>query len=155
MNWKNRFSEDRGERDGRGRTAAGLGNDSGASLDPDMEKALRHFRLSVHAWSDAVYRLPRLEKAAPRRMAWRRAAAWALGSVLVAGGAGGGLLGYRHQQEHARIAAVREAEKQRQLQEQRAREAEQELARVDADVSREVPAALEPLGQLMITGESR
>jgi hypothetical protein len=120
-----------------------------------MEQALRDFRTSVHAWTDAVYLRPRLVEVAPRRMAWRTAAVWALGSVLVAGGVGGGLLEHQHRQEQARIAAAREAEHQRQLQEERAREAEQELAQVDSDVSRQVPNALEPLAQLMTSNQGQ
>ena len=38
---------------------------------------------------------------------------------------------------------------------QRAREAEAELAKVDNDVSREVPNALEPLAQLMTLDDSQ
>jgi len=155
MMFKGRLSRGREERDGRAATDAGLGADDGAPRDQELEQALRNFRSSVRAWSDAVYQRPRLVEVAPRRMAWRKAAGWALGSALVVGGAGGGLLEYRHQQERARIAAAREAEHQREIQEERAREAEQELARVDSDVSREVPAALEPLGQLMTADESK
>jgi hypothetical protein len=155
MSFNDQFSTGREGRDGRGEKGAGLGADADALHDPEVEQALREFRSSVHAWSDAVYQRQRLVEAPPRRLPWRKAAAWALGSVLVVGGAGGGLLGYRLQEEHARIAAAREAEHQQQLQEQRAREAEQELAQVDSDVSREVPAALEPLGQLMTADESR
>lgn len=156
MSSKEQFSRDRGEREDRVEAGAGLGEYDGALPDLEVEHALGSFRSSVHAWSDAVYQGPRLEKVAPRRMAWRWAAGWALGSVLVSGGIGGGFLGYWHQQEQARIAAAaREAEHQRQIQRQRALEAEQELAQVDSDVSREVPAALEPLGQLMTADESR
>jgi 2-polyprenyl-3-methyl-5-hydroxy-6-metoxy-1,4-benzoquinol methylase len=120
--------------------------------DPQMEQVLRDFRSSVHAWSDAVYQRPRLIEVAHRRMAWRKAAVWTLGSVLVVGGAGGGLLEHQHRKEQARIAAAREAEQQIQIKE---REAEEELARVDADVSREVPDAMEPLAQLMTPDETR
>ena len=155
MKFKGRLSRGLGERDGRGATGAGLEADDGALNDPELEQVLRDFRSSVRAWSDAVYRRPRLVGVAPQRMAWRKAAGWALGSVLVVGGAGGGFLQYRHQQDKARIAAAREAEHQREIREERAREAEQELARVDSDVSREVPAALEPLGQLMTADESK
>ena len=88
-------------------------------------------------------------------MTWRKAASWALGSVLVAGGVGGGLLEYQHRQELARIAAAREAQHQRQIQEERAREAEQLLAQVDRDVSQQVPDALEPLAQLMASNEGQ
>jgi hypothetical protein len=149
MSFNEQGSKDRGGSEGQGRPGAGLGANAGALHDPELERVLRDFRSSVHAWSDAVYQRPRLVEVAPRRTAWRKAAGWALGSVLVAGGVGGGLLEYRHRQEEARLAAAREAEHQRQVHEQRAREAEQELAQVDSDVSREVPAALEPLGQLM------
>lgn len=124
--------------------------DRGLGQDQEMDRVLRDFRLSVHAWSEAAYNRPRqLVDVAPRRMAWRKAAAWTLGSMLVAGGAGGGLLEHQHRQEQARIAAAREAQHQRQVEEQRAREAEQQLAKVDSEVSREVPNALEPLAQLM------
>jgi hypothetical protein len=55
----------------------------------------------------------------------------------------------------AKIAAQRDAERQRQMAEERAREAEDLLAKVDSDVSREVPNAMEPLAQLMAEDESR
>ena len=42
-----------------------------------------------------------------------------------------------------------QAEQQRLMAEQRAREEEDLLAKVDSDVSREVPSAMEPLAQLM------
>ena len=113
--------------------------------DPELEQALRNFRSSVHAWSDAVYQRPRLAEAAPRRSVWRMAAAWTLGGVLVAGGAWGGLLEHQHRQEQDRLARLRQQQYQRELQEQKAREAEMELANVDRDVSQEVPDALEPL----------
>lgn len=71
------------------------------------------------------------------------------------GGVGGGFLEYQHRQEQARIAAAREAQHQRQLQEERARQAEEELAQVDRDISRQVPDALEPLARLMTTDESQ
>ncbi len=157
------FAKDGGELDNRAPQRAGREIRAGALPDPEqdqnmdqeMEHVLRDFRLSVQAWSDAVYQRPRRVEVASRRMAWRSAAAWALGGVLVIGGAGGELLERQYQKEQARIAAAREAEHQRQLQEQRAREAEAELAKVDNDVSREVPNALEPLAQLMATDDSQ
>ena len=155
----NLFSKVGGEPGNRVGQRAGRETGAGEVQDPEagqeMEQVLRNFRLSVHAWSDAVYQRPRLVEVATRRIAWRSAAAWALGSVLVISGAGGGLLGHQYQKEQARIAAVRQAEQQRQLEEQRAREAEAELARVDNDVSREVPDALEPLAQLMTSDDSQ
>jgi hypothetical protein len=131
-----------GQRAGRETQADALQDqEPDQKMDQEMEQVLRDFRLSVHAWSDAVYQRPRLVEVAPRRMAWRSAAAWALGSVLVISGAGGGLLEHQYQKEQARIAAVREAEA--------------ELAKVDNDVSREVPNALEPLAQLMTSDDAQ
>ncbi len=57
-----------------------------------------------------------------------------------------------------RIAAARVAEQQRLVAQQRERQARQEdedlLAKVDSDVSREVPLAMEPLAQLMVEDET-
>jgi hypothetical protein len=75
--------------------------------------------------------------------------------MLVIGAAGGGVLEYRHRQETARIAAAREARQQRALAEEREREAEKELAKVDTDIAREVPNAMEPLAQLMTEDDSQ
>jgi hypothetical protein len=154
MSFNEKFRKDSGKGEDRVSPRAGLGS-ADAIPDPEMERALRGFRLSMHAWSDAEYQRPRLVEVAPRRMAWRKAASWALGSVLVAGGVGGGLFEYQHRQELARIAAAREAEFHRQIQEERAREAEQELAQVDRAVSQQVPNALEPLAQLMTSNEGQ
>jgi hypothetical protein len=128
----------------------------GTPLDPDLEEALKSFRSSVHAWSDAVYNRPR-PVAAPAfdRKVWRLAAAWALAFVLVAGGVSGGILERHHRQEMAMIAAQREAEHQKQIAAERAREEEELLAKVDSDVSREVPSAMEPLALLMAEDETR
>jgi hypothetical protein len=126
-----------------------------SELEPELEKALAEFRLSVHAWSDAAYYRPRLVVATVRRRSWRVAAGWALGCALIAGSLSGGLYEHRHHQEMARIAAVRAAEQQKLEAEQRAREEEEELAKVDSEVSREVPRAMEPLVQLMNEDESK
>lgn len=123
--------------------------------DPALDRVLSDFRTSVHAWSDAVYNRPRPIAAASSRAVWRKAAAWSLGSMLVIGVAGGGALEYRRWQEAARIAAAREAQQQRALIEERERVAEKELAKVDTDVAREVPNAMEPLAQLMTEDDSQ
>ncbi len=134
-------------------TTAGL---TGMIEEPVLDRALHDFRNSVRAWSDAAYNRPQImREAAPRRAAWRKAAAWSLASVLAFGVAGGGVLEYQHRQEMTRIAAAREAQHRRQLAEEHAREAEQQLARVDSDVARQVPNAMEPLAQLMAEDESR
>jgi hypothetical protein len=143
-------------RDGVQAPAAGEGLNP--ELDAELDEALRDFRLSVHAWSEAAMNRPRkAPAAAPHRRPGRLAVGWALGCVLVAGGVSGGVYEHLHRQELARIAAARAAEQQRlaaQQREQQAREEEKDLlAKVDSDVSREVPAAMEPLAQLMAGDE--
>ena len=124
--------------------------------DPTLQNTLRDFRMCVHAWSDAVYNRPRsVLGMAPKHRAWHRATAWALGCVLAAGVAAGGIHELNHQQQLARATALREAENQRQLAEKHTREAEDLLAKVDSDISRQVPNAMEPLAQLMAEDESK
>jgi hypothetical protein len=62
-----------------------------------------------------------------------------------------------HQRELAKIAAAEQAARQQKLEaEQRAsKEDEDLLAKVDSDVSREVPSAMEPLAQLMTENEAQ
>lgn len=130
---------------------------SGAVLEEDLTDALRHFRQSVHAWSDAACSRSRTEIQVVAHRGWRLAAAWALGCVLAAGSLSGGL----YERHHREVLAeqVREAQqaKARQLAaEQRARQADEDLlATVDGDISRTVPAAMEPLAQLMDENESQ
>ena len=126
------------------------------SLDQTIQHALRDFRLSIHAFSEAAYNRPRPGfETVPQPKAWRRATAWAMGCVLAAGLATGGIYERHHQQELARIAAIRDADHQRQLAEQHALETEDLLAKVDRDVSRQVPNAMEPLAKLMAEDESQ
>jgi len=139
------------ERSERSRQAA-----SGASHIEDLalEQTLKNFRMSVVAWSDAAYSRPRTVTQTVRRRSWRLVAGGALGCALLAGGVAG--VGYeRHQrQEAARIAAARVVEQQNLLREEQAKaEDEDLLSKVDSDVSREVPSAMEPLAQLMAENE--
>jgi hypothetical protein len=120
--------------------------------DVELELALKNFKSSVHAWSDAMYSRPRAVSKEVRRRSWRLALGWALGCVLVAGSVSGGLLERNHRQEVARIAAERRAAEQlRQVRQQQAAMVSDEvlLADVDSDVSRQVPSAMEPLAQMM------
>lgn len=118
--------------------------------DPELEQALENFRSSVHAWSEAVYSQPRTAAAAVRHVSWKLAAGWALGCMLAAGSVGGGLYERHHRQELAKIAAAQAARQQKLAAEQRIREEDEDLlAKVDTDVSRQVPSAMEPLAQLM------
>jgi hypothetical protein len=126
-------------------------------LEPKLDEALRDFRLSVHAWSDEAYSRPRTAFVdSTRRRVWRLAVGWALGCVLVAGGVSGGV--WQHHQQEMRLAAVRAAEHERLVTEQQSQLVRQEdedlLAKVDSDISRVVPSAMEPLAQLMAEDES-
>ena len=53
------------------------------------------------------------------------------------------------QQESAKIEAARIAQQQRELAAERANEEAELMARVDSDIARQVPSALEPLASLM------
>lgn len=110
----------------------------------------------MHAWSEAAYSRPRTFKTTVRHRSWRLAASCAMGCVLVAGGVSGGFHVRQHRQEVARVAAAQAAERARQVAEQRARVDEEDLlAKVDTDVSREVPSAMEPLAQMMADDGTR
>ena len=121
-----------------------------AIQDPALEEALKNFRLSVHAWSDAAYSRPRTTVQIVRHRSRRLAVGWALAGVLMVGGVSGGMFERHRKIEQARIAAAAQlAEQQKALREQQAKEEEDLLAKVDSDVSRQVPSAMEPLAQLM------
>lgn len=125
------------------------GKERDAKLDASLDEALKNFRSSVHAWSEAEYNKPRTVKVV-RLTSWRTAASWALGCVLAAGSIGGGLLDRRHQQELAKAAAAEAARQQKIAEVQQARKDDEDLlAKVDTDLSRQVPLAMEPLAQLM------
>jgi hypothetical protein len=130
---------------------------AGESDDPVVAQALEHFKASVDAWSDAAYSRPRTTVVRPAGHSWRLAASWALGCVLAAGSLAGAVYEHYHRQELARIAAMQAAQKARQARLEAEKSAaanavtndQDLLATVDSDVSREVPAAMEPLAQLM------
>jgi len=127
-------------------------------LESEIDQALKHFKASVDAWSEAAYSRPRTTLVGSAGHSWRLAASWTLGCVLAAGSLAGAAYEHHHRQELARIAAAQAAA-------QKARPARLEveksvavnavtkdqdlLATVDSDVSREIPAAMEPLAQLM------
>jgi hypothetical protein len=136
MSWFNRFAQ----------------HDTGREpdLDPELARTLADFKASVHAWSDAAAARPRPVHPALIHRTWRLAAGWAMACVLIAGA--GSALVYEHHErvEQTRIAAAaRAAEQQRQLAAQRAQKEEDLMYKVDTDVSREVPNAMEPLAALM------
>jgi hypothetical protein len=151
--------------------------------DPVVSVALKHFKASVDAWSEAAYSRPKFyesrfseSKSAvwTSHHTWRLAASWTLGCLLIAGSLAGGLYEHHERQLAARDAAMKAAEQKAELiraaSEQRvtampvaadiairrpaavkraANSDENLLATVDNDVSRQIPAAMEPLAQMM------
>lgn len=126
----------------------------GGGLEPGLDNALRNFRASVHAWSEAELSRPRIVPAVHRH-SWRFAAAWALGCLLAAGSLSAGLYQH-HRNQMLAIAAQQRQMHQEQFQTRQVAASEQAgqadeglMAAVDSDVSRPVPSAMEPLAQLM------
>jgi uncharacterized protein HemX len=123
----------------------------------ELKEALTNFRLSMHAWSEAAHSHPRTEQVV-RRQSWRLAASWALGCAIAAGSVSSVVYQQHHQKEMAKVAAAQAkyAADQKLAAEQIAREDEEDLlAKVDSDVSREVPSAMEPLAQLMSEADAK
>lgn len=142
---------------------------TGEVEDQVVAKALKDFKASVDAWSEAAFNRPRASVRAARRT-WRLAAGWAMAAVIAAGSFAGWMAERHHQQKLAQIAAERSAQKAAQQQAAAAQQPapaaksgalqefpaataasgdEDLLASVDNDISREVPAAMEPLAQLI------
>jgi hypothetical protein len=127
---------------------------SGESEDRLVEQALRNFKASIDAWSNAAISRPRPAVKVVRH-GWRLAAGWALGCAIAATSVAGALHERRHQQDMARIAAAQAAAQkaaQLRLADQQLSPAQADedlLANVDSDISRAVPAAMEPLAQMM------
>ena len=119
------------------------------ALEPAIKQALGDFKGSVHAWSESAMNRPRTTHKVVVRRTWRLATGGALASILIAGAVSGGFYEHHHRQELARVSAAQEAAHQREVAAERARAEEDLLAKVDSDVSREVPSALEPLASLM------
>jgi hypothetical protein len=150
--------------------------------DPVLNEALNLFKSNVDAWSEAAYHRPRTVERRVSHRGWRLAAGWALGCALAIGCLAGGVFERQHRQELARIAALKTAQKtahERMVAAEAAAATHEALveqpavkraaataksstssdqsllAAVDTDVSREVPAAMEPLAQLMDDGGSQ
>jgi cytochrome c-type biogenesis protein CcmH/NrfG len=128
-------------------------------LEPELERVLSNFRQSIQALSEAAYSRPRTVAVATQRRIWRLAAGWALGCVLTGGVVSTGIYEHHRHWELAQMAA-RQAEQnrlaaERQHHEQQLREEDELLAKVDSDVAREVPTAMEPLAQLMAEDEAQ
>lgn len=124
------------------------GAESFEMLEPELRDALGDFKASADAWSEAMMSRPR-EVKTPARTNWGLVTKWALGCVVFAGTVSGGVYENHRQQEAARVESARIAEQQRQFDAQRAKDEEDLMAKVDSDIAREVPSALEPMASLM------
>jgi hypothetical protein len=124
--------------------------DNPESMGPELREALGDFKLSVHAWSEAMISRPR-EAKAPARTNWSAVTRWALGCVVFAGTVSGGLYQNHKQVEAAKVEAARIAEQQRAMDAAKVTNADEEdlMADIDSDVARQVPSALEPMATLM------
>jgi len=123
------------------------GNDD-LELEPELREAIGNFKTSLSAWTEEAISRPR-KLTSRARVNWALATKWALGCAVFIGTVSGGVYENHHQQVAAKAEAARLAEQQRELAAQRAREEADLMARVDNDIAREVPSALEPLASLM------
>jgi hypothetical protein len=134
--------------------------------DVEMEAALRHFRQSVHAWSEHEYGRAAIRNAEAqggrRSGGWWRikapALGWALAAAVVVSGVAVPTTIHHQRQVVAEQAAIQRAaaEQARQkLAADVAREAgpamndDELLSHVDSDIAQSTPDAMEPLARLM------
>jgi hypothetical protein len=125
--------------------------------DAELNAVLRNFRQSVHAWSEAAYNRPRTVATVTHASVWRKATGWAMGCVLVLGVASGAVYQHERLAEQARQAkiAAQQDQQRRAAALKSAEDADALLARVDSDISRQVPAAMDPLAGLVDEGNSK
>ena len=121
-------------------------------LEPELRDAIGNFKSSVDAWSEDALSRPR-QVIAPARTNWALLTKWALGCAVFVGSVSGGVYQNHRQQEAAKIEEARVAQQQRELAADRAKEEADLMAKVDTDIAREVPSALEPLASLMDEGQ--
>jgi hypothetical protein len=117
-------------------------------MDESLKQTLKDFRSSVHAWSATEYGQPH-RAVRVYKTSWRLAASWAFGCALAAGSVAGGLYERHHVKEQAKIAAS-EAARQQKIEVEQRNASEDLFAKIDSDVSREVPSAMEPLAKMMV-----
>jgi hypothetical protein len=117
-------------------------------LEPELRDAIGDFKSSINSWSESALSQPRVINA-PRGINWAHVSKWALGCAVFVGTVSGGVYESHRQQELANLEAARIAQQQRELAAQHLREEADLMAKVDSDIAREVPSALEPLASLM------
>lgn len=123
-------------------------SEDGLEMEPELREAISNFKSSVDAWSESAISRTR-QVTTPARAGWGVATKWALGCAVFVCTVSGGVYQNHRQQESAKIEAARIAQQQRELAAERAEEEADLMARVDSDIARQVPSALEPLASLM------
>lgn len=118
-------------------------------MDEALKQTLKDFRSSVHAWSAAEYGQSH-QAVRVYKTSWRVAASWALGCALAICSVAGGVYERQHLKEQAKIAAAAQAARQAKLLVEQRNASEDLFAKIDSDVSREVPSAMEPLAKMMV-----
>lgn len=127
--------------------------EDGLEMEPEIREAIGNFKSSVEAWSEAALSRPR-QATAPARTDRTWVTKWALGSAVFVATVFGGVYQNHRQQEFARAEATRIAQQQREIAAQRAKAEADLMAKVDSDIARQVPSALEPLASLMDEGQA-
>ena len=128
--------------------------------DPQVLEALRHFRESVHAWSDAEYSKPKLVRQSKRSTVWTMITSpllgWSLAAAVLAATVGVPVT--VHHQRVIEIQHREAAEKQQKLEEEKAAQARAAaidddalLSHVDSDIAQDAPDAMQALSSLMNT----
>jgi hypothetical protein len=129
-------------------------------LGQEVEQALKNFRASVHAWSDAEFTRSRAVRA-PQSSVWRWLAApavsWGAAAVLAFTAVGVPVV--VHHEHQVQILARQHADEQQRLRDAQEKAATQMAAidddkllqHVDEDIRQSTPDAMEPLASLMST----
>jgi hypothetical protein len=131
--------------------------------DQKIESALKHFRESMHAWSEEEFAKPRAIAARPGGL-WRAMAnpiaVWTLtGALVVTGIAVPTGIHHQHQVEAARVAAQLEQQRINAVAAQRqamlSMNDDELMSHVDSDIAQATPDAMQPLASLMADTDSQ
>lgn len=139
-----------------------------AALEAELGEALGEFRDCARSWGQASYARPARTMQPVHRLGWRLAAGWAV-AVLLAVLTTGGVAVWR---EHRTVAGAppavkplpavpQEAHRNQPATLEKPESAvpdladEDLLAKIDRDVARQTPKAMEPLAQLMDEDEAQ
>jgi hypothetical protein len=129
----------------------------GDAEDLEVTSALRHFRESVHGWSEQEFSKTRISRViAPQGFRlWMRGpvAGWALGCVVAMTAVTVPVTVHRqHKLAEERIAQqeqVRLADEKAKLEAANSMTDEELLSHVDSDIAQATPDAMEPLASMM------